>query len=118
MIYKDNNIINVSITEPRATVNIINGNPILNHWIKLILCPYFREIPIATTPALDPIQVPFPPRPAPNAKGHQRGLVFKFPKRGLLIVLEFNISIIGTIVVVKGIFSINPLVIADIQITE
>ena len=118
MIYKDNNIINISITEPRATVNIINGNPILNHRIKLILCPYFREIPTATTPALEPIQVPFPPRPAPNAKAHQRGLIFKPPKRELILVLEFNISMIGTIVVVKGIFSINPLVIADIQITE
>ena len=117
MIYKDNNVINISITEPRATVKIINGNPILNHRIKLILCPYFKEIPTATTPALEPIQVPFPPRSAPNAKAHQSGLIFKFPKRELILVLEFSISIIGTIVAVKGILSINPLVIADIQIT-
>ena len=58
--YKDNNVINVSITEPRATVKIINGNPIFNHRIKLILCPYLIEIPTATTPALEPINVPLP----------------------------------------------------------
>jgi aspartate carbamoyltransferase regulatory subunit len=29
--HKDNNVIKVSITDPRATVKIIKGNPILNH---------------------------------------------------------------------------------------
>ena len=42
-IHKDNSVIRVSITEPRATVKIIKGKPILNHRIKLILCPYFRD---------------------------------------------------------------------------
>ena len=43
--YKDSNVVNISITDPRATVKIINGKPIFNHRIKLILCPYFIEIP-------------------------------------------------------------------------
>ena len=29
--YKDNHVVTISITEPRVTVNIIKGNPILNH---------------------------------------------------------------------------------------
>ncbi|MGI0050602.1 MAG: hypothetical protein ACRD8K_02595 [Nitrososphaeraceae archaeon] len=73
-IHKDNSVIKVSITDPRTTVKIIKGKPILNHRIKLILCPYFNEIPTATTPALEPINVPLPPRSAPNAKAHQSGL--------------------------------------------
>ena len=36
-IHKDNSVIRVSITDPRATVKIIKGKPILNHRIKLIL---------------------------------------------------------------------------------
>src|ERR687897_3445772 len=117
IIYKYSNVINISITEPRATVNIINGNPVLNQRIKLILCPYFKAIPAATTPALEPIKVPFPPKSAPNAKAHQRGLVFKLPKTELMVGLVFSVSIIGTIVAVKGILSINALAIADIQMT-
>ena len=58
----------MSITDPRATVKIIKGIPIFNHLVKLILCPYFIEMPTATTPALEPISVPLPPRSAPNAK--------------------------------------------------
>src|SRR5215208_6097660 len=115
--YKDSIVISISITEPRATVKIIKGNPILNQRIKLILCPYFKDTPAATTPALEPIKVPFPPKSAPNAKAHQRGLIFKLPNRELILVLAFSVSIIGTIVAVKGILSINALAIADIQMT-
>jgi hypothetical protein len=115
-IYKDSIVINISIIDPRATVNTINGNPILSHLVKLILCPYFIEIPAATTPALEPIKVPLPPRSAPNAKAHQRGLIFKLPKREVILLLVFRVSMIGTIVAVKGILSINALAIADNQI--
>jgi hypothetical protein len=74
-------------------------------------------MPAATTPALEPIKVPFPPRSAPNAKAHQSGLIFKLPKRELILILVFNVSMMGTIVAVKGMLSINALAIAEIQIT-
>jgi hypothetical protein len=61
-------------TVPIANVININGNPILNHLLKVIGCPSFSAKPAATTPALDPIKVPFPPRSAPNAKAHHNGL--------------------------------------------
>ena len=117
IIYKNSIVISINITEPRATVKIIKGNPILNQRIKLIFCPSFKDIPTATTPALEPIKVPFPPKSAHNAKAHQRGLIFKLPKTESISVFEFNVSIIGTIVAVKGILSINALAIADIQMT-
>ncbi len=72
---------------------------------------FYRDT-AATTPALE-----LPPKSAPNAKAHQRGLIFKLPKTESIVGLEFNVSIIGTIVTVKGILSMNALAIADIQIT-
>jgi hypothetical protein len=62
------------IIVPIANVISINGNPILNHLLKVMRCPNFSLNPTATIPALDPINVPFPPRSAPNAKAHHRGL--------------------------------------------
>ena len=79
--------------------------------------PYFIEMPTATTPALEPINVPLPPRSAPNAKAHQSGFIFKLPNVVLMLGLVFSVSIIGTIVAVKGILSINALAIADNHIT-
>jgi len=75
--YKNNHVITISITDPRATVNIINGNPIFNHLIKLIFCPYFKKIPTATIPVLEPINIPLPSRSAPSAKAHHSRLIFK-----------------------------------------
>jgi hypothetical protein len=74
----DLNVVSISITDPKTTVKIIKGNPILNQRIKLILCPYLREIPTATTPALESINVPLPPMSAPNAKDHQSGLILDY----------------------------------------
>ena len=62
--------------------------------------------------------VPLPPRSAPNAKAHQSGLILRLPNVELILELKFSASIIGTIVAVKGILSINALTIADIQITK
>ena len=52
---------------PIANVISINGNPIRNHLINVIWCPNFSLNPTATTPALDPISVPLPPKSAPIA---------------------------------------------------
>jgi hypothetical protein len=63
-----------SMIVPMAKVTNINGKPILNHLLKLIRYPNLSDNPAATTPALEPIRVPFPPKSAPNAKAHHNGL--------------------------------------------
>ena len=51
-----------------AVVNIINGKPTLRKRLNVIVYPCFSARPTAIMPALDPISVPFPPKPAPKAK--------------------------------------------------
>jgi hypothetical protein len=53
-------IIAVKTREPVATVINIKGKPTLNHFKKLILFPYFKDMPAATTPALEPIGFHYP----------------------------------------------------------
>ena len=64
----------ISIKVPIATEESINGNPILKKRLNVIKYPFFSANPAATTPALEPISVPLPPRFAPNDSAHQRGL--------------------------------------------
>ena len=59
---------------PTATEESINGNPILKKRLNVIKYPFFSANPAATTPALEPISVPLPPRFAPSDSAHQRGL--------------------------------------------
>jgi hypothetical protein len=62
-----------------AVVKIINGKPILRKRLNVIVCPCFSAKPAAIMPALDPISVPFPPKPAPKAKAHHKGFIAKPP---------------------------------------
>src|SRR5688500_4543582 len=64
---------------PIAVVSIINGKPTLRKRLNVILYPCFSDKPTAIMPALDPISVPFPPKPAPKAKAHHRGFIAKPP---------------------------------------
>jgi hypothetical protein len=64
----------ISTAVPMATVKSINGNPILKKRLNVIRYPFFSANPAATTPALEPISVPFPPQFAPNDNAHQSGL--------------------------------------------
>ena len=76
---------------PIATVVIIKGNPMLNHLMKLIGLPYFSLIPAATTPALELIKVPFPPRSAPKANAYHSGLMWKPPKVAAVSALPLSV---------------------------
>jgi hypothetical protein len=101
------------MTVPMAVVIIIKGNPTLNHLLKLIGWPFFSLIPAATTPALDPMSVPLPPKSAPKASAHQRGLTAKAPNTEAIFGLRLSVSIKGIIVAVKGMLSTNALVKAE-----
>ncbi len=60
---------------PIAVVNIINGKPTLRKRLNVIVYPCFSDKQTAIMPVLDPISVPFPPKPAPKAKAHHRGFI-------------------------------------------
>ncbi len=76
---------------PIASVINIKGIPVLNHLLKVIECPNFSDKPAATTPALEPIKVPFPPKSAPSANTHHNGLKLKSPNSEAIVGLEFNV---------------------------
>lgn len=52
----------------------IIGNPNLKNCANVILNPYCSATPTATTLALAPMIVPFPPRHVPKTNAHTRGV--------------------------------------------
>src|SRR5919106_5567089 len=98
--YLDNRVDIDSDIMPMVTVMMVNGKPTLNHWLKVSLKPYFALIPAATTPALEPISVRFPPKSAPRASTHHRGLMVWCPNPATISVLFSRFSNSGVIVTV------------------
>ena len=88
------------MTVPIAVVININGNPTLNHLLKLIGWPFFSLTPADTTPALDPIRVPFPPKFAPRDSPHHSGLTAKPPNVAAIFGSRLIVWIKGIIVAV------------------
>lgn len=86
----------------------IIGKPTFIKSKKLILNPFFFNIPKTITLADAPTIVPFPPRQAPSDKDHQRGSI-------LALLIEAISFISGIIVATNGILSKNEDAIADNQ---
>ena len=55
-------------------INIIGVTP-FNHSLVEMACFVFDAKEIVTTPAVEPMGVPFPPHPTPKAKAQKRGIV-------------------------------------------
>ncbi len=78
-----------------AKVIIINGKHILIHLVKDMWCPNFTLNATGTTPALDPIKVPLPPKSAPNARAHHNGLNWKplaLPNEAAIVGSPINVA--------------------------
>ena len=56
-------------------VRIITGVPTLSHSFADIACLVFSDSETVTTLAVDPIGVPFPPKPTPRARAQNNGVV-------------------------------------------
>lgn len=80
------------------------GKPTFVNCINDIGYPCFAEISDKTTFALAPINVPLPPRHAPNETAHHNGVTSTCPCMA---------KIIGSIVATKGMLSKNDEITAD-----
>jgi len=77
--------------------------------------PNFSESATAMIPALEPINVPFPPKSAPIARAYHKGLCVKLDIELAKLGSADMFSIIGIIVAVYGILSTKAETKADIQ---
>jgi hypothetical protein len=88
-----------------AVVNIINGKPIFRERLNVIVYPCFSASPTAIMPALDPISVPFHPKPDPKAKAHHMGFIAKPPNAAEIDSFWLSVETKGIIVAAKGMLS-------------